>query len=141
MSAPSLKAVIIVHDLEQAKAALALLTDTSKNAALQTPPHAMAALGALYLKSMHELAYGEYSPHPTPFIIDCGASYAHAIIALREEHKHIRIDTKDWPQENIASLTTHAEALGATLHIHPPMHIFDAHYADIQRFRTLLQEW
>lgn len=83
--------VVIVHTLEDAKAALAAAVRLKKTITLQSAPDAVRYAGSLYLFHMFEEARKAYPTADATFILDCSESEADALNAMQVGHKNIRI--------------------------------------------------
>ena len=85
---------IIIHTLEQAKAALEEADKSGKNIVLQTAPDAIFYAGSLYLLTMFRQAQEAYPQVKATFILDSGDAGAEVIAAIQDGHKNIKSSAK-----------------------------------------------
>ena len=81
---------IIVHDLEQAHAALAAAGELGVAATLASPPGASAYLGAGWFREMIALAREAHPAVEAEVIMDCGDKAGHVLEALRMGFTRVR---------------------------------------------------
>ncbi len=81
--------MIIVHNLEEAEAALA-----AGETALQSAPDALFYAGSMYLLDMFRKAQAAYPKAQAAFILDCGDAGAEVIAAMQDGHKTIKSSAK-----------------------------------------------
>jgi hypothetical protein len=108
--------VVIVHNLEHAREALAVAVKCKKPIVLQSAPDAIFYAGALYLLKLFEQAQKEYPKADAIFILNCGDARAEAISAMQLGHKHIRSNAEPELREKLADI---AAQLGVTVHSGP----------------------
>lgn len=74
---------VIVHDLEQARAALAVAAVLDAPVLLLSPPGAAAYMGAGYFKAVAAAARAEHPSARVVAVLDCGEARGHVLAALR----------------------------------------------------------
>lgn len=82
---------IIVHSVEQARAALAAAAALRMPLALRSAPGAAAYLGAAVFREMIAQAAADYPEVPLTAALDCGDDPGLALNALRQGIKIVRI--------------------------------------------------
>ncbi len=82
--------VIVFHNLEHARAALAAAVEADVAVTLRSAPGAVAYAGAGYLKAIADTAAKELPDAQATWVIDCGADPGTALGALRIGWKRLR---------------------------------------------------
>jgi hypothetical protein len=100
---------IIVHDLHQARAALAAAAQLGRRVALQSPAATSAAMGPALFSEICALAQAEHAQAFAGARYDCGAEAGQALAAIRQGGLDILIDL---PAETAAKLRDMAEQAG-----------------------------
>lgn len=108
--------VIIIHNLEQAVAALNVAVKMKTPVVLQSAPEAIFYAGALYLLKLFEQAQKAQPKADAIFILNCGDARAEAISAMQLGHKHIRSNADPELREKLADI---AAQHGVTFHTGP----------------------
>lgn len=103
---------IIVHDLAQARAALAAAAELGVAATLASPPGAAAYLGAAWFRGMIVLARESHPEAEVEVVMDCGDKAGHVLAALGEGFTRVRFTGKAKVAAKLASI---AEQRGAAL--------------------------
>jgi hypothetical protein len=103
---------IIVHSLEDARAALATAIESGASVALRSAPGAAAYLGAQIFREIVETARGEFPGVDAVGVLDCGEDAGFALAALRHGIERIRVSLPAGTRARIADI---ARQYGATL--------------------------
>ena len=103
---------IVVHSLDQARAALAAASALRRNVVLASAPGAGCYAGPAWFKSLVEQAKSTYPGAETEAVLDCGADSGVALAALRQGLKRVGFSGG---AEARAKLEEIAQALGATV--------------------------
>ena len=103
---------IIVHSLDQARAALAAAASLERKVVLASAPDAGAYAGAAWFKSLVEQAKSAYPGADAEAALDCGDAAGAALAALRMGFK--RVGFSGTAQAR-AALEDLARALGAAI--------------------------
>ncbi len=82
--------VIVFHNLEHARAALAAALEADVAVVLRSAPGAAAYAGAGYLKAITDAATKDHPKARATWVIDCGADAGTALGALRIGWKKLR---------------------------------------------------
>ena len=104
MIKPQTKPVIIVHDLAQAKTALAVANHLNRAVFLRSPESTSAAIGPAIFVEMTKLAEKSYPEAFAGAIFDCGAEAGLAIAAIRHGGCNIILDTEPETTEKIKKM-------------------------------------
>ena len=96
--------MIIVHDLEQARAALAAASQCSRPVLLRSPESTSAAIGPAIFVETTKLARESYPEGFAGAIFDCGTEAGLAIVAIRNGDCDIIVDTDSETTEKIKKL-------------------------------------
>ena len=104
--------IIIVHDLEQATAALQAANDCKRSVTLRSAPEAAAYLSATVFKAMIDEAATAVPGAKYEAALDCGDKPGLVMNALRHGIKVIRTNLSDELHTKMASI---AEQTGATV--------------------------
>lgn len=103
---------IIVHSLEDARAALAAAAALGVPVTLASAPGAAGYLGALWFREMIALAAAERPEVQVSALIDCGDKPGHVMAALRQGMKTIRFTG---PKATAKTLAALADRYGAEI--------------------------
>jgi fructose/tagatose bisphosphate aldolase len=103
---------IIVHGLEDARAALAAAAELGVPVTLRSAPGAAAYLGAQIFREIIETARAEYPGVDAVGVLDCGEDAGFALAALRNGVERVRVDL---PAETRARVADIARQHGAAL--------------------------
>lgn len=103
---------IVIHSSAQAETALAAAAEAGCAVTLVSPPRAAAYLGAAVFREMMAAALGEHPNVNAKTVLDCGEDAGHALNALRQGLKSIRIDLSGEVRRRIADI---ARQYGAEL--------------------------
>jgi fructose/tagatose bisphosphate aldolase len=103
---------IIVHSLEDARAALAAAAELGLPVTLRSAPGAAAYLGAQIFREIIETARAEYPEVDAVGILDCGENAGFALAALRHGIERVRVDL---PAETRARVADIARQHGGAL--------------------------
>ncbi|MCZ6522612.1 MAG: hypothetical protein O7A68_01935 [Alphaproteobacteria bacterium] len=103
-------AVVVFHDLAQARAALAAAAECGRPVTLRTAPGAAAYAGPAYLKRVADSALGARPGSGSEAVIDCGGEAGVALTALRLGWRRLLFDGH---REAGAKLADMAAQLGA----------------------------
>lgn len=89
--------VVIVHHIQQVRRAVAAAVAAQRPITLLSAPDAAAAIGPAVFQSMIDVVLAENPSLPAAIdaVIDCGSDPGHALKALREGCKRLRIDADD----------------------------------------------
>lgn len=101
---------IIVHSLDEAKAAVAVAAELGQPLTLRSAPGAAAYLGAQVFRDMVAEAAGSQCPIPVTAVFDCGDDPGLALGALRHGLKVIRIDAPPETREKVADIAAQTGA-------------------------------
>lgn len=107
-----IRRAIIVHSLEDARAALAAAAEVGVPVALRSAPGAAAYLGAQIFREIIEAARAEYPEVDAVGILDCGENAGFALAALRRGIERVRVDL---PAETRARVADIARRSGSAL--------------------------
>ncbi len=129
---------IIVHGLEDARAALAAAAELGVPVTLRSAPGAAAYLGAQIFREIIETARAEYPGVDAVGVLDCGEDAGFALAALRNGVERVRVDL---PAETRARVADIARQHGAALD-DDPVSALDLLDCDTpaERCRTWLRE-
>ena len=108
---------IVVHDLLQAKAALAAAEALAVPVTLVSAEGASATLGPLVFRSIVEAARAAHPAADVDILFDCGDRPGHAAAALRAGFRQIRFTGRRRAAEALQGI---ADQLGATLRARRP---------------------
>lgn len=108
---------VIVHDLAQARAAVAAAAALGAPVLLLSPPGAAAYLGAGYFKAMAQAARAGHPGARVVAVLDCGEAPGHALAALRAGVDAVCFRGA---AETAARLADVAAQSGAGFHRKPP---------------------
>ncbi len=103
---------IVVHTLDDARAALKAAAESGQFVTLQSAPDAVLYAGSLYLLTLYRQACAEYPAAGSVFVLDCADAAAQALEAMRIGHTHIRIDAEPIVADKLRSA---AEQLGVSI--------------------------
>jgi fructose/tagatose bisphosphate aldolase len=115
---------IIVHSLENARAALAAASDLAVPVTLRSAPGAAAYLGPQIFRAMIDAARIDYPEVEVVAVLDCGSDAGFALAAFRAGIECVRVEL---PAETSVRVADIAEQYGATLdndHA-PPLDLLD----------------
>jgi len=101
---------IIVHSLEDARAALAAAADLGLPVTLRSAPGAARYLGATVFRDMISKAAKPYSGLSVTAVFDCGSDPGMALGALRHGLKAIRVDVAADVRGKITDIATQSGA-------------------------------
>lgn len=102
--------IIIVHNLEHAKAALQLAAEFKQTVVLRSAPAAAAYLSPPVFKAMIDEAVASSSPTTFKAVLDCGNQSGMAMNALRHGIKCIRTDVEKDVFAKLVSIAEQSEA-------------------------------
>ena len=108
--------VVIIHNAEQVKSALAVAQELHCEVTLQSAPDAVFYAGALYLLRMFEQEKANFPDVNAQFILDCADSRAKAIEAMQTGHLHIRSNAPESIRKKLAAI---AAEQGISFHAEP----------------------
>jgi fructose/tagatose bisphosphate aldolase len=95
---------IIVHSLEDARAALAAAAELGLPVTLRSAPGAAAYLGAQIFREIIETARAEYPEVDAVGILDCGENAGFALAALRHGIERVRVDLPAETRTRVADI-------------------------------------
>ncbi len=113
--------VIVFHNLEHARAALAAALEVDVAVILRSAPGAAAYAGAGYLKAIADAAAKDHPDARVSWVIDCGADAGTALGALRIGWKKLRFSGPESLREKLTDIaaqqnaTVTGEAVGETV--------------------------
>ncbi len=81
---------IIVHSLEEARAAVAVAAELGVPVTLASAPEAAGYLGALWFRELVAMASAERPEAEVDAVLDCGDQPGHVMAALRQGLKRVR---------------------------------------------------
>ncbi len=81
---------IIVHSLEEARAAVAVAAELGVPVTLASAPEAAGYLGALWFRELVAMARAERPEAEVDAVLDCGDQPGHVMAALRQGLKRVR---------------------------------------------------
>lgn len=102
--------VVVFHDLDQARAALAAAAECGRPVTLRTAPGAAAYAGPAYLKRVTDSALGAHPGSGSEAVIDCGDDPGVTLTALRLGWRRLLFDGH---REAGAKLADMAAQMGA----------------------------
>jgi len=108
---------IIVHSLEDARAAVAVAVELGLPVTLRSAPGAAAYLGAQVFRDMIAEAAASHPGLDVTVVFDCGSDPGLALGALRHGLKVIRLDA---PPETLKNVADIARQTGARLEKNGP---------------------
>ncbi len=103
---------VIVHDLRQAKAAVAAAAELGVRLTLRSAPGAAAYLGATVFKEIVEQAADSRPEAAVDGVLDCGDDAGSALAALRHGIKRVALDAPDAAGDRVRDI---AAQLGAAV--------------------------
>ncbi len=103
---------IVVHSLDQARAALAAATALKRQVVLASAAGAGCYAGPAWFKSLVALAQESYPGAQMEAVLDCGDAAGTALAALRLGFKHVGFSGGDEARAKLADI---ARALGAAI--------------------------
>ncbi|MFQ5775893.1 MAG: class II fructose-bisphosphate aldolase [Kiloniellaceae bacterium] len=95
---------IIVHSLEDARAAVAAAADLGVPVTLASAPGAAAYLGAPWFRELVALAVAEQPEVEVRAVLDCGDKPGHVLAALRQGVKRVRFTGRGSTAAMLAAL-------------------------------------
>ncbi len=101
---------IIVHSLEDAKAAVAVAAELGLPVTLRSAPGAQAYLGAQVFRDMIAEAAAPYPATEVTAVFDCGKDPGLALGALRHGLKVIRLDAPPETRDKVADIARQSGA-------------------------------
>jgi hypothetical protein len=101
---PSAPRAVIVHSLDHARLALAAARTAKKPVALRSAQGAASYAGAGWFAAMIARAAREFPGVAFTASLDCGADPGHAMAALREGVRLVRLDAPKKVRAKIASM-------------------------------------
>jgi fructose/tagatose bisphosphate aldolase len=101
---------IIVHSLEDARAAAAAAADLGVPLTLASAPGAAAYLGALWFRQMTRIVAEEFPDVALVAILDCGDKPGHALAAFRHGITHVRFTGKRSVAQKLAAIAAQSGA-------------------------------
>ena len=102
--------VIVFHNLEHARAALAAALEADVAVTLRSAPGAAAYAGTGYLKAIADAAAKDYPKARVTWVIDCGADAGTALGALRIGWKKLRFSGPDSLREKLTDIAAQRDA-------------------------------
>lgn len=102
--------VIVFHNLEHARAALAAALEADVAVVLRSAPGAAAYAGAGYLKAIADSAAKDHPKARATWVIDCGADAGTALGALRIGWKELRFSGPDSLHEKLTDMAAQQDA-------------------------------
>ena len=109
---PAAPCAVIVHELAQARAALAAASALGVPVTLRSAPGAAAYAGAAWFQEMTAMAVAEFPAVDATVALDCGRDPGYALAALRQGLKCVRFDG---PAKTAAKIDAIAGQLGAEI--------------------------
>lgn len=103
-------ATIIVHGLEQARAAIAAARDLDQPVILRSAAGAAGSAGAPYFAALIEAARAEWPDGPVEAVLDCGTEPGFVLAGLRVGLKRLRFGGAAAAFERLAEIATRYEA-------------------------------
>ena len=103
---------IVVHSLDQARAALAAASSLKRKVVLASASGAGCYAGSPWFKSLAALAQASYPEAQMESVLDCGAEAGVALAALRMGFKRVGFSGGDNARAKLEEI---ARALGATI--------------------------
>ncbi len=102
--------VIVFHNLEHARTALAAAIEANVAVILRSAPAAAAYAGAGYLKAIADAAAKDHPDARVTWVIDCGADAGVALGALRIGWKCLRFSGPNALREKLADIAAQQDA-------------------------------
>ncbi len=102
--------VIVFHNLDHARAALAASVEADVAVTLRCAPGAAAYAGAGYLKAIADAAAKDHPDARVTWVIDCGADAGVALGALRIGWKCLRFSGPNALREKLADIAAQQDA-------------------------------
>ena len=102
--------IIVFHNLEHARAALAAALEADVAVTLRSAPGAAAYAGTGYLKAIADAAAKDYPKARVTWVIDCGADAGTALGALRIGWKCLRFSGPNALREKLADIAAQQDA-------------------------------
>ena len=102
--------VIVFHNLDHARAALAASVEADVSVTLRSAPGATAYAGAGYLKAIADAATKGNPDARVTWVIDCGADAGTALGALRIGWKKLRFSGPESRREKLADIAAQQDA-------------------------------
>ncbi len=102
--------VIVFHNLDHARAALAAAVEADVAITLRSAPGAVAYAGAGYLKAIADSAAKDHPNARVTWVIDCGADPGTALGALRIGWKRLRFSGPGSLREKLTDIAAQRDA-------------------------------
>ena len=99
-----IRQAIIVHSLEDARAALAAAAELGVPIALRSAPGAAAYLGPQIFRAIIEAARAEYPEVNAVGVLDCGEDAGFALAALRHGIERVRVNLPAETRARVADI-------------------------------------
>jgi hypothetical protein len=106
------RTTIVIQDLAEARAALAVAREGGRPLRLITPPGAAAWLGPRYFAELTRAARAEFPDVDARFVLDCGDMAGLALAALSSGVEAIAVEIAAAPRRRIEAM---ARASGASV--------------------------
>jgi len=103
---------IVVHSLDQARAALAAASSLKRKVVLASAPGAGGYAGPAWFKALAALAHASYPESRMEAVLDCGADSGVALAALRMGFKRVGFSGGEAARAKLGEI---ARALGAAV--------------------------
>ncbi len=101
---------IIVHSLEDARAAAAAAAELGVPVTLASAPAAAGYLGALWFRELVAMAAAERPEAEVSAVLDCGGRPGHVMAALRQGLKRVRFTGRKSTARSLAELAAQYDA-------------------------------
>ena len=101
---------IIVHSLEDARAAVTVAAELGVPVTLASAPAAAGYLGALWFRELVAMAAAERPEADVSAVLDCGGRPGHVMAALRQGLKRVRFTGRKSTARSLAELAAQYDA-------------------------------
>ncbi len=101
---------IIVHSLEDARAAVTVAAELGVPVTLASAPAAAGYLGALWFRELVAMAAAERPEAEVSAVLDCGGRPGHVMAALRQGLKRVRFTGRKSTARSLAELAAQYDA-------------------------------
>ena len=101
---------IIVHSLEDARAAVTVAAELGVPVTFASAPAAAGYLGALWFRELVAMAAAERPEAEVSAVLDCGGRPGHVMAALRQGLKRVRFTGRKSTARSLAELAAQYDA-------------------------------
>ena len=101
---------IIVHSLNEARAAVSVAAELGVPVTLASAPEAAGYLGALWFRELIKMASDERPEAEVSAVLDCGDQPGHVMAALRQGLKRVRYTGPKATARTLAALAAQYDA-------------------------------